>query len=175
MSDADNVVIDRRVLSIFVIGTAVVIVANVVALVITHINYLRIALQPVNIDVVDAYILVKPIAGGFNITAVAVVHNPNPFNITVSGMDADLGDVCGGGFLIFFHTYRCRTALYMPQEITIAPNTTKVIAVSITRNTAVTVTNITTISLYIYRSDIKPPTASRITHTVTAHAKIIGG
>jgi len=151
---------DKRI-DVFDVVFAVV-AAGVIAFIVVF-SYLN--EKTVQIDILDAAIYVEPIAGGFNVTVVITIRNPNPFNITISGISADLGDICG---IIF--PERCKTPFFLWEEIDVPANTTKVIAVSITRNLAVTVTDITVVTLRIRRSTDEQPLFE---HRITVHAKVI--
>jgi len=169
--DAGNELNWLNVIRVLIMGAAAVVgLVGLVVWIPLYVQDIIVALQPISVDILNATIYVKPIAGGFNVTAVIAIRNPNPFNITVSGISADLGDVCGGGLFIFFRVWRCKTSFPLWNGIDVPANTTKVITVSMMRSLAVTVTNTTVVTLSIYRSELE---MVRIAQSVTVHAKVI--
>jgi len=120
-------------------------------------DYIAMAISRPDVTVESATIRIEPVGSAYNVTAVVVIHNNEAYPVNVTGVFADLGDVCVYSTLIPIpipYSVRCQTPLSAP-VVTVEPNRTATIVASTLYAKAIPVANNSIpITVTVVRADV---------------------
>jgi len=123
-------------------------------------NYVNVVAVELNADITNATLYIQPYGNKLNLTLTFMLHNYSPYPINITGIYADIGEVCGDIAFVFPllipYSHRCYTRLDTP-AITIKPNETVFIVAHRIYEKPVLATKYVPVIVTVYRADVKPP------------------